>query len=78
MPEVLVGDKRVLARARKKVGDRRVDGRAMTPAMVDTPRVRLVRQARYGRWSAFPVDVSSERHDQRPDLRVVPDSKGRR
>ncbi len=53
-PEVLA-DKRVLARARKKVSDDRVEGRAMTPAMVETPRVRLVRRARYGRWSAFPV-----------------------
>ncbi len=54
-PEVLA-DKRVLARARKKVSDRCVDGRAMTPAMVETPRVRLVRRARYGRWNAFPVN----------------------
>ena len=54
-PEVLA-DKRVLARARKKVSDDWVEGRAMTPAMVETPRVRLVRRARYGRWSAFPVD----------------------
>ena len=54
-PEVLA-DKRVLARARKKVSDGWVEGRAMTPAMVETPRVRLVRRARYGRWSAFPVD----------------------
>ena len=54
-PEVLA-DKRALARARKKVSDDWVEGRAMTPAMVETPRVRLVRRARYGRWSAFPVD----------------------
>ena len=43
-PEVLA-DTRVLARARKKVDDDWVEGRAMTPAMVETPRVRLVRQA---------------------------------
>lgn len=54
-PEVLA-DKRVLARARKKVSDDSMEGRAMTPAMVETPRVRLVRRARYGRWSAFLVD----------------------
>ncbi|MGH8979843.1 MAG: hypothetical protein ACRDWE_02320, partial [Acidimicrobiales bacterium] len=53
-PEVL-SDKRVLAKARKKVSDHWVEGRAMTPAMVETPRVRLVRRARYGRWSAFLV-----------------------
>jgi hypothetical protein len=28
----------------------------MTPAMVETPRARLVRRSRYGRWSAFTVD----------------------
>lgn len=49
-------DKRVLAKARKKVGDRWVEGRAMTPAMLETPRVRLVRRSRFGRWNAFPVD----------------------
>ncbi len=54
-PEVLA-DTRVLARARNKVSDDRVEGRAMTPAMVETPRVRLVRRVRYGRWNAFPVD----------------------
>jgi hypothetical protein len=54
-PEVLA-DKRTVARARKKVGDRWVEGQAMTPAMIETPRVRLVQRARCGRWSAFPVD----------------------
>lgn len=54
-PDVL-SDKRVLAKARKKVADRWVEGRAMTLTMVETPRVRLVRRSRYGRWNAFPVD----------------------
>jgi hypothetical protein len=54
-PEVLT-DKRVLAKARKKVNDTWLEGRALTPAMVETPRVRLVRRARYGHWSAFPED----------------------
>ncbi len=54
-PEALA-DKRVLARARKKVSDRWMEGRTMTPAMIETPQVGLVRRARYGRWSAFPVD----------------------
>ncbi len=53
-PEVLA-DKRVLARARRKVADGWVEGRAMAPVMVETLRVRLVRRARYGRWGAFPV-----------------------
>jgi hypothetical protein len=54
-PQV-IADKRVLARARKKLSDRSLEGRAMTTAMVDTPRVRLERRARHGRWGAFPVD----------------------
>jgi hypothetical protein len=54
-PEVLT-DKRVLAKARKKVNDSWVEGRALTPAMVETPRVCLVRRSRCGHWSAFPVD----------------------
>lgn len=54
-PEVLT-DKRVLAKARKKVNDSWLEGRALTPAMVETPRVRLVRRSRYGRWNTFPVD----------------------
>jgi len=54
-PEVLT-DKRVLPKARKKVNDSWLEGRTMTPAMVETPRVRLVRRSRYGHWSASPVD----------------------
>ena len=54
-PDVLA-DKRVLAKSRKKVNDSGLEGRALTPAMVETPRVRLVRRSRYGRWNTFPVD----------------------
>jgi hypothetical protein len=54
-PEVLT-DKRVLAKARKKVNHTWLEGRALTPAMVETPRVRLARRSRYGRWNALPVD----------------------
>jgi hypothetical protein len=54
-PDVL-SDTRILAKARKKVNDSWLDDRAMTPAMVETPRVRLVRRSRYGRWNTFPVD----------------------
>jgi len=49
-------DKALIAKARRKVADRGLEGRAMTPAMVDTPRARLTRRVRTGRWSAFPVD----------------------
>lgn len=53
---VVLSEKRVLVKARKKVSDRWLEGRAMTPSMVQTPRVRLVERSRYGRWNAFPVD----------------------
>lgn len=49
-------DKVVVAKARRKLADRELEGRAMTPAMLDTPRQRLVRRARRGRWADFPVD----------------------
>lgn len=49
-------DKVMVAKARRKLADRGLEGRAMTPAMMDTPRQRLVRRARRGRWAAFPVD----------------------
>lgn len=51
-----LADKVLVAKARRKVADRGLEGRAMTPAMVDTPRERLVRRARRGRWADFPVD----------------------
>ena len=51
-----VADKVLVAKARRKVADRGMEGRAMTPAMVDTPRARLVRRARRSRWADFPVD----------------------
>lgn len=54
-PDELV-ERGVLARARKKVAERWIEGRALTPAMVDTPRVRLVRRSRTGHWGTFPVD----------------------
>ncbi len=49
-------DRALVAKARKKMAGRWIEGRAMTPAMVETPRVQLVRRARMGRWSKFPVD----------------------
>jgi hypothetical protein len=50
-----VDDKRIVAKARRKVDSRSIDGRALTGAMIDTPRVRLQRRARYGSWDALPV-----------------------
>ena len=60
-PAALVGpavpaDKILVAKARRKLADSGLEARAMTPAMVETPRVRLTRRARTGRWRTFPVD----------------------
>lgn len=52
----LLADKALVARARKKLRDRHLDGRAKTPAMYETPEVQLTRLARYGRWPTFPSD----------------------
>ncbi len=49
-------DKATLARARRKVLEQALDGRAMTAAMRETPRVRLERWARCGHWHRFPAD----------------------
>lgn len=51
----LLADKRITNRAREKVtGRTSLEGRACTPAMLDTPRRQLDRRARYGHWSSFP------------------------
>jgi hypothetical protein len=53
----VLADKRINTRAREKVSGRvSLEGRACTPAMVDTPRRRLVHRARYGHWPSFPSD----------------------
>ncbi len=49
-------DKAVLAKARRKVGEQSLEERAMTSAMVETPRARLQRRARFGHWERFPAD----------------------
>ncbi|MCP4087808.1 MAG: hypothetical protein GY745_22600 [Actinomycetia bacterium] len=50
-----IGDKVIVRRAREKVTGRvSLEHRAMTPAMVDTPRARLRQRARFGHWSEFP------------------------
>jgi len=51
----VVVDKAVVRRASDKVtGKVSLGYRAKTPAMIDTPRSRLRRRARFGHWSAFP------------------------
>ena len=54
-PEVL-SERGLLAKARKKLAERYLEGRAKTPAMIETPRVRLERRSRIGHWDAFPVN----------------------
>ncbi|MGH9184428.1 MAG: hypothetical protein ACRD0U_01205, partial [Acidimicrobiales bacterium] len=46
----------VLSRARAKILKQSASGSSMTPAMLETPRTRLERRARWGHWAAFPVD----------------------
>ncbi|MBW3605780.1 MAG: hypothetical protein KY460_12910 [Actinobacteria bacterium] len=48
-----------MAKARNKMARHSIDGRALTDAMIDTPRVRLQRRARYGSWDAFPVSPAT-------------------
>jgi hypothetical protein len=54
-PEVLA-QRGLLVKARTKMASRYLEGRATTPAMIETPRVRLRRRSRIGRWDAFPVN----------------------
>jgi hypothetical protein len=54
------GDRKLLAKARRKVLDQPLDrGRNMTPAMWATPRERLWCRAMHGRWERFPVSPAS-------------------
>jgi len=50
-------DTSTLAKARRKVLDQALEGRSITPAMLDTPRRRLQRRARRGHWPVFPAPV---------------------
>lgn len=49
-------DSKVRSRARDKVLEQGLDGRAYTEAMLDTPRRRLRRRALCGLWPQFPTD----------------------
>ena len=49
-------DRTTLAKARRKVLDRELEDRSMTPAMRETPSARLRRRALYGHWDRFPVN----------------------
>ena len=52
----VLSERGLLAKARKKLAARYLEGRAKTPAMIETPRVRLERRSRMGHWDAFPVN----------------------
>jgi hypothetical protein len=65
-------DRKLMAKARTKLASRWIEGRAMTPAMRETPRVLLRRRARRGHWPAFPVPP--ERFYER--FRAVVEVKG--
>jgi len=52
----VLSERGLLAKARKKLAERYLEGRAKTPAMIETPRIRLERRSRTGHWDAFPVN----------------------
>jgi hypothetical protein len=74
-----MGDKAVGRRAREKVVRQScLDGRALTPAMIDTPRRVLQHRARHGAWPRFPADPSRFFERFRPTvIRKDGVSKGR-
>lgn len=49
-----VADRTLVAKARRKLTATEIEYRAKTEAMIETPRVRLERRARYGSWPLFP------------------------
>ncbi|MGH9029561.1 MAG: hypothetical protein ACRDV4_08110, partial [Acidimicrobiales bacterium] len=52
----VLAERGLLPKARKKLAERYLEGRAKSPAMFETPRVRLERRSRAGHWGAFPVN----------------------
>src|ERR1041384_7000837 len=51
-----VKDKKIVAKARTKVFDQGIVGKALTEAMRETPRVKLDRRSKVGYWPRFPVN----------------------
>ena len=74
----VLGDKAVVRRARDKVTGRvSLEHRAMTPAMLATPRSQLGRRARFGHWTDFPSNPEAFYQRFRPIVeRVGHTSKG--
>jgi hypothetical protein len=50
----LLADRTLMAKARRKVAGTELEHRAMTEAMIETPRAQLGRRALYGWWPLFP------------------------
>ncbi|MDH4075251.1 MAG: hypothetical protein OEW29_04875 [Acidimicrobiia bacterium] len=75
---VALSDKAIVRRARDKVTGRvALEYRAMTPAMLVTPRSRLCRRARFSRWTGFPSNPDAFYERFRPTVERVGDvSKG--
>src|SRR6266508_2654519 len=55
-----LGNKTVLAKARRKVLEQGLAGRDLTPAMRNTPRDRLRTRALRGHWDLFPVSPAAD------------------
>lgn len=58
-PRALVGDagddRKLIAKARRKVLQQGLSPEVLTQAMIETPRARIGRRALQGRWERFPV-----------------------
>lgn len=72
-PGALVGnagaDARLVTKARHRVASD-LEGRAMTEAMRETPRIRLQRRARFGSWPALPVSPQRFYAELRPLVEI--------
>lgn len=72
-PGALVGsagtDARLVTKARHRVASD-LDGRTMTEAMRETPRIRLQRRARFGSWAALPVSPQRFYAELRPLVEI--------
>ncbi len=62
-------DARLVAKARHKIAAD-LEGRAMTEAMRETPRIRLQRRARFGSWPALPVSPQRYYDELRPLVEI--------
>ncbi|MHB1503880.1 MAG: hypothetical protein ACYCTL_06960 [Acidimicrobiales bacterium] len=68
----------LLNKGRKKLADRYLEGRAKTPAMIETSRFRLERRSRTGHWDASPVNPERYYRAFRRNVEVKDYISGRR